>query len=133
VVVAYYYPEPLSAQADRLVRASSRPAISDLSEVEVVSALGRKVREGELAPVEAARIVAEFLGHLGSNLYGRVRLERRHYEMARDWIARLTVPLRTLDALQLAAATGAGLDFVTADRRLARAGRMLGARIVLLH
>jgi len=98
----------------------------------VVSALARKVRERHLAPAAAARIVAEFVGHLGSNLYGRVTLERRHHEMARDWIARLTVPLRTLDALQLAAAAGEGLEFVTADRRLERAGRMLGARIALL-
>ena len=99
----------------------------------MVSALARKVREGGLAPAAAARAVAEFLGHLGSNLYSRVTLERRHYAMARDWIARLTIPLRTLDALQLAAAAGEGLELVTADRRLARAGQMLRLRIELLH
>ena len=43
ILVAYYCPEALSVEAERLVRARVRPSISDLTEVELVSAVVRAV------------------------------------------------------------------------------------------
>ena len=63
-------------------------------------------------------------------LYNRLPLERRHYKLARDWMAQLATPLRSLDALHLAVAAVEGLPFATADRTLARSGADLGLRIV---
>ena len=59
VLAAYYAPEPASAEAESLVRATPRPAISDLSEVELFAAVTRKVRRAELALADARRIRAE--------------------------------------------------------------------------
>ncbi len=41
ILAAYYYPEPLSQQAERRMRSSSEPAISELTELELSSAVAR--------------------------------------------------------------------------------------------
>ncbi len=130
ILVAYYCPEALSVEAERLVRARVRPSISDLTEVELVSAVSQKIRASELGLREAGRIVGQFLAHLEGDLYHRLPLERRHYKLARDWMAQLTTPLRSLDALHLAVAAVEGLPFATADRALARSGTDLGLRVI---
>lgn len=132
VLAAYYCPEPLSAKAERLIRAESRPAVSDLTEVELFSALSRKTRLRELVRDDAGRVAAQFLAHLENNLYTRLALERRHYQLARDWILRSTTPLRTLDALHLAVAASEGLTLVTSDGGLARSGASLGVDVLRL-
>ncbi len=132
VLAAYYCPEPLSQEAERIVKSRPSPSISDLTEVELVSAISRKVRTGELDAAEAERIAAEFFAHLEGNLYRRLALERRHYLMAREWIGRFRTPLRTLDALHLAVAASARLRLITSDQGLADAGDTLGQDLMLI-
>ena len=126
VVVAYYCPEPLSRRAEQLIRASIRPAVSDLTEVELRSALSRKVRIGELEVAGATLAASRFFTHLEEGLYTRVPLKRRHYEMAGEWLGRFALALRTLDAVHLAVAASEGLGFATADASLARSAKALG-------
>jgi hypothetical protein len=133
VVVAYYFPERWSRQAEQLMRGPRRPVISDLTEVEFMSALSRKARSRELRTADAARVTTEFLADLEAGLYRRLGMERRHFEQARDWISRSSMPLRTLDALHLAAAASHGLGFVTADEALGRSARALGLETVSLN
>jgi len=132
VLTAYYCPESLSREAERLVRATAQPAISDLTEVELLSAIARKARLGELTEGEARRVVARFLTHLEAHLYMRHPLERRHFTLAREWIGRFATPLRTLDALHLAVAAIDDLRLVTADRVLARSATELGLPVVAI-
>ncbi len=132
VLAAYYCPEPLSQEAESIVRSKPSPAISDLTEVELLSALSRKVRTRELDATEAERIATKFLTHLEENFYKRFALERRHYLLARDWLRRFSSPLRTLDALHLAVAASGELQLVTADRGYARFAGALGIDVVLV-
>lgn len=126
VVVAYYCPEPLSRRAERVIRSQLRPAISDLTELELNSALSRKTRRRELQRKDATQVAAQFSAHIEANLYTRIALERRHYTLARDWLAGFTASLRTLDALHIAVAALEGLRLVTADRVMARSAEALG-------
>ena len=128
ILAAYYCPEPLSRRAERVVRSVVRPAISDLTEVELYSALSRKVRLGELKSTDAGRIAAEFRAHVDGRLYRRIAIEPRHFEMAREWLGGFAIALRTLDALHLAVAASERLALATADRALARIARALGVR-----
>lgn len=130
VLAAFYCPEPFSAKAERLIRAELAPAVSDLTEVELLSALSRKTREGELSVIDATRIAGQFASHLNGNLYTRIPLQRSHYVTARDWMGRFATPLRTLDALHLAVAASTGRRLVTADRGLARSANELGVEVV---
>ncbi|MFM6604607.1 MAG: type II toxin-antitoxin system VapC family toxin [Dolichospermum sp.] len=73
-----------------------------------------------------------FENHLNEGLYGLVLLENQHYRLARDWISRFDLPLRTLDALHLAVCSINNLSLVTADEKLAQSATILGIDILLL-
>jgi hypothetical protein len=133
LLVPYYCPEALSQAAERTLRRDPRPAVSDLVEVELFSALARKVRAREMTAADATRISAQFLDHLQAGLYARIAVQRRHYEAARGWLTRFTLPLRALDALHLALADTEGLRLATADRDLSRSARSLGVAVTLLR
>ena len=53
VIVAYYCPEPMTEKAEAFLIAHLRPTNSTLTEVEMFSALSRKVREGGLSRKDA--------------------------------------------------------------------------------
>lgn len=131
VLTAYYCPEPLSRKAQDTL-SKDIPTISNLTEVEFASALSRKVRLKELAPEDASRVAAVFQTHLDGNIYQRIFLENAHYELAKNWMGQMKVPLRTLDALHLAVAATQNMQFVTADKPLAKAAKALGIKVSML-
>jgi predicted nucleic acid-binding protein len=133
LVVPYYCPEALSQAAERTLRGDPRPALSDLVEVEFFSALARKVRVREMSAADATRTGEQFLDHLRTGLYARIAVERRHYEAARGWLGRWTLPLRALDAVHLVLADLEGLRLATADLDLSRSARRVGVAVTLVR
>ncbi len=57
VLVAYYCPEAMSNQVENILVNTDRPAISQLTEVELASALARKIRERTLAREDGNEIL----------------------------------------------------------------------------
>jgi predicted nucleic acid-binding protein len=92
--------------------------ISDLTTVEVCSALARKQRLKQLSASDGALLRGEFLTHVDEE-YLAIPVDGPVLARARDLVARY--PLRTLDAVQLASALeatailGEPLTFVSAD------------------
>ncbi len=125
VLVALYVPEPMSGKVQKRC-ANRAAAISALSQVEFHSALARRVRMKELPRDDALRVATQFKLHVADGRYRMVSLELSHYHLARDWLATFETPLRTLDALHLAAAFSGNATVLTADRELARAARHFG-------
>lgn len=64
VLVAYYSPEIMSEKVQAFLNDQVKPAISYLTEVELFSAIARKVRLGNLSRTDGDRIVSKFLSHL---------------------------------------------------------------------
>ncbi len=126
VLVAFYCPEPLSDQVEMLILAHPKVTLSDLVEVELVSAVARKVRGGGLSREDANRILSRFAHHLDGGYYNRTHLSEAHYHQARWVLAGFNSALRTLDALHVAAALIGGFTLVTADKVLAREAKNLG-------
>jgi len=62
VLVAYYCPEALSEQVQVFLSEQVKPAISSLTEVELFSAIARKVRMGELGQSDGNRIISRNSG-----------------------------------------------------------------------
>jgi predicted nucleic acid-binding protein len=120
----------MSRTVERWIRRLRQPVVSDLAELEVVSAIARKVRGRAMLRPDGRKVTGLFLAHLDAGYYTRVPVERQHYRLARDWIGGFEVPLRTLDALHLAICALTGLPLATADRTLARHARAIGARVV---
>lgn len=106
--------------------------ISDLCAVELVSALARKVRRGELDAVDAERIKSRFQSHVEGSYYTLLPLERQHLRLAQDWIGQFKAPLRSLDGLHLAVAATGGIPFATVDRALAGCAEVFGVEVQLI-
>ena len=133
VLVAYYCPERLSEEAEKLLMKQPRPAISSLTEVEFFSAVSQKVRRKEINLRDASRITAKFLAHLDADYYTYVPLEGHHYRLARDWIGMFKMELTTLDAVHLAVASSEGLTLITSDQGLFKSARALAQEAILLE
>lgn len=132
VVVAYYYPEALSLQAQDVLRQQAMPALSFLTEVEFASAVAKKVRQNELSRVDGNRILAKFTSHVDAGLYRMIPVKKHHWQLAQGWISLMTTPLRTLDALHLAIASSEDLQLITTDRQLAKAAELLDLDVLLI-
>lgn len=132
VLAAYYCPEPISLLAERTLRNLTSPMISDLTLVELTSAVSRKIREKTLSREEGARILTQFETHLEEGCYRILPIRTRDYRVARSWLAQLQGTLRTLDALHLAVAESSGASTLTADKRLAAEAQALGLSVKLL-
>ena len=130
VLVAYYCPEPISETAEKLILSSKRPCISSLTEVELASALSRKIREKNLSPDDGNKIFNQFQSHLEQSLYGLTAVEDRHYQTAKTWIVQFSTPLKTLDALHLAVAAEGDLTLLTADKHLSISAKYFGIDVV---
>ncbi len=132
VLVACYCPEPLSRKAERAAGRAAPPTISPLVEVEFHSALALKVRASEIDPESAGRVLAALRLHLEEGRFRVVPIEAKEYALACDWLGRFAAPLRTVDALHLAAAFSAGLSILTADKGLAACAKKFGVKHRLL-
>lgn len=133
VLAPYYCPEPLSILAEKRLIACKQPVISQLTLVEIKSALSRKIREKNLSKQDGNRIVNQIRIHTEeNNFYRIVSLNDSHYQLASNWIGQFSTSLRTLDALHLATASLENLMLITADKGLAKAAIYFGLDVEIL-
>ena len=126
-----YLPEPESDALNRLLAGREDALVSDLAITEVVSALGRRVRRGELAAGPARRVHRKILAHLAEGPYRKVELlTETHREAERILLASRSAAIRSADALHLALALGAGAGtLLTFDRTMAKASLEQGLAV----
>lgn len=133
VIAPFYWAEALSDTVEELLSTETEPGLSQLVEVELFSALSRRVRMREISQEDARAIATRFSYHLDNDFYFRIPLESIHYQLARDWIGQFNTSLRTLDALHLACASLNNICLVTADDALARSAEALRIEVQLLR
>ena len=133
VVAPFYWAEALSNQVEELLSHQTEPTVSQLVEVELVSALSRRVRMAEISQTQASAIAARFQADLDNGFYIRLPLEPLHYTTAHNWISQFNTSLRTLDALHLAVAASNGISLITADAALAESAETLGLQVQILR
>lgn len=102
--------------------------ISRLTTAEVIGGLARRQREQTITPADLIALRGTFFSHV-DKVYTVINLNKDVLEEAGNLLVRH--PLRTLDAIQLAAALKAaqtfpGLAFVSADIRLLQAAAAEG-------
>jgi predicted nucleic acid-binding protein len=129
VLAAYYCPEALSEQVQDFLSEQTKPAVSNLTELELFSAVAKKVRMGELSQLDGSRILSKYLSHMDAGLFSIIPVEFHHWQLARGWISLFSTPLRTLDALHLAIVSVGDFELVTSDRRLIQAANILGVKV----
>ncbi len=132
VLVAYYCPETISNQVEMILINTDRPAISQLTEVELISALARKTREQTISHESANEILSLFNIHIDQKSYMHLPIQPKHFSIARDWISQFNTPLRTLDALHLAIAAKNNIPILTADIKFANSANILDIEVNLV-
>ena len=124
-LVKLLVPEAESDALNQALAGLTDVIVSDLALTEVASALGRRTREQRLSREEARRLYRE-----ASKLHGsshHAELTPPVHRRAERLMLSLTIPLRALDALHLAAALDAeAATVVTFDPRLRAAAASQG-------
>ena len=102
--------------------------VSDLTVTEVVSALARRMRHGEVVPEIVRRIQHTIIACLEDGVFRRVELSREVHRRAEHFLLTdMRTPLRGADALHLALATsGRAASVASFDERLRTAAQTIG-------
>ncbi len=129
VIVAYYCPETLSETVEQLIVKIKQPAISHLTEIELTSAISRKIREKNLSQADGNRILTQFQSHIEQKFFRRLSIEHKHFQMGKTWIAQFNTPLRSLDVLHLAVASSYKLTLLSTDLQLLESAKLIGVDI----
>ncbi|MCX5865866.1 MAG: type II toxin-antitoxin system VapC family toxin [Proteobacteria bacterium] len=127
-LVPLFVPEPESKSIMEILKADQVIMVWALTPVEILSALGRKFREGAIDRNTLSQAKSRLKG------FERVWMEVKQLDLVRDRAERLLAVhlLRAGDSLQLAAALVGfseqteGIGFVTLDRNLAGAAEKEG-------
>jgi predicted nucleic acid-binding protein len=126
-----YAPEIDSDEVDSYLRGKVGLMISELAITEVLSAIGRRKREGELSSAMANKIRDALLEDATSGAFSRLHLDPEAHRKAEHLLLTTAVPLRTLDALHLALAfSGAATHLLTFDRRMREAAVQSGMNVI---
>jgi uncharacterized protein len=133
ILAPFYWTESLSTAVVQLFQQHETLVISELSEVELLSALSRRVRMQEINHVDAIAISDLFQNHLETGFYNRLTLTSQHYQIAKNWMQQFDTPLRTLDALHLAIASDLSIPLITADFGLAKSAERLNVAVQILQ
>jgi uncharacterized protein len=84
VIAPLYWREALSDAVEELLFNEAEVGLSQLVEVELVSALSRRVRMREISQEDAIAIVERFQSDLDSGFYTQIAVETVHYNLARE-------------------------------------------------
>lgn len=127
-----YVPEPESDRLDSFLRGRRDLLISELAITEVLSAVGRRRRQGMLSASQASDIRDAILVDADSGWFSRLDLSPLvHREAERLLLQVESVALRTLDALHVALAIqGLATTIVTYDARMRAAALHAGLKVV---
>lgn len=132
-LLPYYREEALSYFVQTLLRTTpSEVFVSDLSEVEVASAIARWRRMSEISEEDALVIQKTFAEDIAFGFYSYHPLTFDDFQQAKDWLLQRKTALRTCDALHLAYAARLDAVLVTADKKLAQAAKEFGISYQLL-
>ncbi len=159
VLVAYYCPEKISDRVEQILINESNPAISQLTEVELASAITRKIKENEMSREAGISVLSLFRTHIEQKSYSHFPVLANHYSTALKWIiefmgthrtedpfalalenldftrernVRDNTSLRVIDALHLAVAASNKATFLTTDKKVAESAKKVGVFVELI-
>lgn len=129
-----YLPEAESDVLDAFLRGRRGLVISELAITEVLSAVARRKREGQLGAKHANEIRDAILADADSGAFRRLHLDPEVHRLAERLLLVLeSLPLRTLDALHIALSlSGAASHILTFDNRMKEAAAQAGLNLVEL-
>lgn len=132
VLIAYMTPETGSAMAEAFMLSAGEPlAISSWTELELLSALGLKLRTKQLTEAAARAVVDAYIGLVSPHLH-HLSVQDTEHRRAIMLLEGWKTALRAADGLHLAIAAANRATVYTFDRVMADSGKALGVSIHLL-
>ncbi|MFO8086165.1 MAG: type II toxin-antitoxin system VapC family toxin [Desulfobacterales bacterium] len=130
-----YYREEIISPAVQTVLSQTQPPVllSDLTRVEMASAIARWTRMKEIGEPQAALIENTFEQDIRAGLYRVHPLAPIHYQKAEKWLSARKTALRTLDAIHIACCWTLHAKLITCDHTMHDAAEMLGLESVLIE
>jgi predicted nucleic acid-binding protein len=133
-LLPYYREEEASHRVESLLRKIKPPVLlSELTRVEMASAIARWTRMNEISEPQAALIENTFEQDVHTGLYLVRPIDSKHYRRAEKWISARKTALRSLDALHIACCWSLRANMVTCDKTMHEAAMMLGLESVHLE
>lgn len=128
VLVSLLARDALTPRAYSLLRSrTAELLVSDFAAAEFASALGQRVRTGELTAEEARAAFANFDAWTARTAS---RVAAADVRAAEAFLRRLDLTLRAPDALHIATAERIGEALATFDKKMAAAARALGLSVL---
>lgn len=132
VLIAYLTPEAGSAIAEKFMLSAGEPlAISSWTEIELLSALGVKLRMKQLSLAGVHDVVDTYSKLVAPQLH-RIPVDDADHRQTVILLDGWRTALRAGDGLHLAIASAHGATVHTLDRGMASAGLVLGIPVRLL-
>lgn len=129
LLVSMFVHDPLSARADAYIASANPTAtVSDFASAEFASALGVKLRRGELDTTKVRAVLADFDGWRSRGTVG-CELTNADVVTADAILRRFDLPLRAPDAMHLAIAQRLGVPIATFDVQMALSAGALGVTL----
>ena len=117
-LAAYYLPELRSDAVQEVIQQSERVVISYLTEVELLSAIKKRQRIGDLSAEDGNNTWRLFKKHRKSGLFEIVDLSTGIFKSAEMMLETTSKALRGLDAVHLGIAHHYGFDLYSFDLTL---------------
>lgn len=127
-----YVTEAFSTEAESYLTGIDRPAISSLTTLEWHCAMARRQRTGAITDTYLTMARQEFTRHIAEGYFRVHSVTDILFTQALGVLeAAKPIPLRTLDALHLAAARAVKAQTIaTSDKIMAQAATKLGMKVV---
>ncbi len=133
-LLPYYREERATPQVENLLRKTQPPALlSELTRVEMASAIARWTRMEEIDEPQAALVENTFERDIQSGIFLVRTLTSSQYRKAEKWISARKTPLKALDALHIACCWDSRAKLVTCDNVMYQAALLLGLESILLE
>jgi hypothetical protein len=117
-LAAYYLPEPKSKQVQRQIQSSDRITISYITEIELLSAINKKVRVGDLQKADGIKSWKLFKEHRQTGLFDVAELSTEVFKSAELIMETTSYALRSLDAIHLSIVHHFGFKLFTFDQMM---------------
>ena len=132
-LLPYYREENTSPEVQTVLSQIHPPVLlSDLTRVEMASAIARWARMKEIEEPQAALIENTFEQDIRLGLFRVQPLAPIHYQKTEKWLSARKTALRTLDAIHIACCWGLHAKLITCDHIMHDAAEMLGLESVLI-
>lgn len=100
-LVAYYIDEPKTKIVQEYLRSAKKISISQLTDIEFLSGLKKKISMGEITENKLNRVYKLYRDHKKANLFQYFMFNGKHFNNAETILRQTQHSLRTLDAIHL--------------------------------